>query len=164
MDLSLVLIRSDDRMAVGVIAKGLQHAEGAFLPSYPLDLGNDVKKQLENIFTVDDPEVGLCVAAYGFGDLKIAIERLEKHVDEMCNSSEWADEQYCFRLICDKIRYRNAQDSSVEIIMIDDGDSHRYAANGLMNELKIALPSQYIHIPERFDVRIGMEKVYFNYW
>lgn len=163
-DLSFVLIRSDDRMAVGVIAKGLQHAEGAFLPSYPLDLGNDVKKQLENIFTVDDPEVGLCVAAYGFGDLKIAIERLEKHVDEMCNSSEWGDETYCFRLICDKIRYRNAQDSSHEVIMIDDGDSYRYAVNGLMNELSTVLPSQYIHIPECFDVRIGMEKVYFNYW
>jgi len=165
-DLSFVLIRSDDRMAIGVVAKGLQHAEGAYLPSYPLDLGKDVKKQLEKIFTVDDPEVGQCAAVYGFGDLKIAIERLEKHVDEMCNSSEWGDEQYCFRLIVDKIRYRNAQDMSQEtaLVPIDDGDSYRHAVCGLMNELSTVLPSQYIHIPECFDVRIGMEKVYFNYW
>jgi len=164
-DLSFVLIRSDERMAIGVIAKGLQHDAGAYLPSYPLEAGTDIKGQLERIFTVDDPEVGQCVAKYGFGDLKIAIERLEKHIDEMCTSSEWGEEQYVFRLVMDKIRYRNVKDSAQEFRAIEeDGDSYRRAVVGLMKELHVALPSQYIHIPEYFDVRIGKEKVHFNYW
>lgn len=162
-DLSFVLIRSDERIAIGVIAKGLQHEAGAYLPSYPLDICKDIKEQLEKIFKVDDPEVGECTAAYGFGDLNVAIERLEKHIEAMLNSPEWGDENYVFRLIMDKVRYSNDKFLSRDNDGVD-GNSYRLAVHGLMKELHTVLPQQYIHIPEHFDVRVGTEKVYFNYW
>jgi len=162
-DLSFVLIRSKDKMALGVIAKSLQHEAGAYLPSYPLDLEGNMREQLEKIFKVVD-HVGICAAAYGFGDLKIAIDRLVKHIEDMCSSSTWGDEMHVFRLVMDKIRYRNAKESWQESSNMENGDPYRRAVNGLMQELKTALPSQYIHIPETFEVMIGMEKVYFNYW
>jgi len=163
-DLSFVLIRSNEKMAIGVIAKDLQHEAGAYLPSYPLELEGSIREQLEKIFKVDDPEVGKSAAAYGFGDLKIAIDRLVKHIEDMCSSSTWGDEKHVFRLIMDKLRYRNARESSQESNYMEDGDPYRRAVNGLMQEIKSALPSQYIHIPETFDVKVGMEKVYFNFW
>ena len=160
-DLSFVLIRSKKQMSIGLIAKDLQHEEGAFLPSYPLNQGN-VREELKRIFMVEDPEVGKSAAAYGFGDLNVAIDRLNTHIEDMCNSSIWNDEKHVFRLIMDKIIYSNVKDLSQD--NMNEFDLYKRPVVGLMREIKAALPSQYIHIPKHFDVKIGLEKVYFNYW
>jgi len=160
-DLSFVLIRSKKQISIGLIAKDLQHEEGAYLPSYPLNQGN-VREELKRIFMVEDPEVGKSVAAYGFGNLNVAIDRLNTHIEDMCHSSIWNGEEHVFRLIMDKIIYSNVNDLSQD--NMNDLDLYKKPVVGLMREIKEALPSQYIHIPKHFDVKIGLEKVYFNYW
>ena len=105
-----------------------------------------------------------CIARYGDGtttpNFEIGMHRLIQHFDSVLN---FYKNPYVFCVVMDNMSYGNKHPTSFDDL------GKRPAAADPIADLRAAIPKTYLHVPEKFDFRIGRqkngrEKVVFDYW
>ena len=179
-DLSFVLVRrgdanSDDigaaEFSLGLIARQLQRVEGTCLPS--IEFGSkDFESLEEEMLTVfARTAVGECVAKYGADSLEIGVKRLVSHFRQLSSLKDggWGPFSEVFRVIVHEALMRDdsvgtdANDMELkkdDFASIDANDM----ALSLLDEIKSALPSTYIHIPKNLEVKVNDQTIHFTFY
>ena len=159
-NLCFVLVRSEGKLGLGIIAARLQKEEGICLPSYTFDFQDFATlrvRMMQLIGIMHKDTVGQCVTDYGEGSLGCGINRLLDHFRLLMQQHEggWGNERHAFRLILHDIKGNSGADGV---------DATADKAAQLMSQANKELPRHYLHVPPDLEVRCGGDAINFSHW
>jgi hypothetical protein len=143
-DLSIVITKNVNQISIGLLSKALQTPDRLVLPSYKfeaLTLQRDLDKML-----FGDADFHRCIEEYGNGDAQVGRERIERHIETLFYDDNGED--HVFLVILHRILHR-ATGGGIK---------------GLLKNLALTLPKNYLHIPPEFCVTVDSQRLLFQYW
>ena len=182
-NLSFIIIRNDDELYLGVLAKKLQREQGVCLPSYLIGRVSDgvhAETMLQKL-TAQHPELAVCLGDYGAGNLELGTERMAVHIRHIVNNATWNREPHVFMVILNQLVHANrnakpAPKPTPGLFGLPEPDPHVEAPDQeteqteeqyiqqFLNELRDVLPRHYIHIPSNFHFLVDHQHINFEYW